>query len=91
MQPGEAWYCDFSRWHWVENRSPIARVHLVCELVVNDWLRQLFPTESVSERVGNWIYRTRVEMQWRAVSYAGRIGQTMGDLREKPPFVRRQS
>jgi len=32
MAPGELWYCDFSRPHSVENRSPIARVHLVMDL-----------------------------------------------------------
>jgi hypothetical protein len=91
MHPGEIWYCDFSRWHWVENRSPIARVHLVCELVVNDWLRQLFPAESLSERIGNCVYRTKVETQWRAARYARRIGQTMNHLWEKSPFAPRKS
>ena len=56
MRPGELWYCDFSRPHRVANRSPIARVHLVLDLTVNPWLRQMFPAETLRERLGNWWY-----------------------------------
>lgn len=89
MKPGEAWYCDFSRWHWVENRSPISRVHLVCELVINDWLRQLFPAESLGERAGNWMYRARVRTQWRVARYARGIGHRVDNLRRRSPFASR--
>ncbi|MFO0747717.1 MAG: aspartyl/asparaginyl beta-hydroxylase domain-containing protein [Myxococcota bacterium] len=39
MQPGEAWYADFGLTHEVENRSATARIHLVLDCGVNDWLR----------------------------------------------------
>jgi hypothetical protein len=53
MAPGELWYCDFSRPHSVENRSPIARVHLVMDLEINPWLRSLFPDEPLAERLAD--------------------------------------
>jgi hypothetical protein len=91
MRPGELWYCDFSRYHWVENRSPIARVHLMCELVVNDWLRQQFPAESLVERAGNWTYRTRVETGWKLAKYGRAIGQRLNDLRTTSSSAPRES
>lgn len=68
MRPGELWYCDFSRPHSVENRGPIARVHLVMDLELNAWLRRLFPPESWRERLTNFLiaarYYTRTPRHW---------------------------
>jgi len=42
MAPGEAWYLRLADRHSVVNGGETARVHLVLDLVVNDWLlRQL--------------------------------------------------
>jgi len=42
MAPGEVWYLRLADPHSVANRGDIARIHLVIDLVVNDWLlRQL--------------------------------------------------
>lgn len=42
MAPGEAWYLRLADPHSVVNRGATARVHLVLDLVVDDWLlRQL--------------------------------------------------
>jgi hypothetical protein len=38
MDPGELWEFDLTREHEVLNASPIDRVHLVLDLVPNDWL-----------------------------------------------------
>jgi Aspartyl/Asparaginyl beta-hydroxylase len=38
MLPGEAWYLDLNLAHSVANRGDTARVHLVVDCVVNDWL-----------------------------------------------------
>ncbi len=43
MQEGECWYLNLSRPHWVDNFSDIARVHLVIDCEVNDWLTAHFP------------------------------------------------
>jgi hypothetical protein len=39
MAPGSAWYLRLSDPHRVANRGASDRVHLVVDLVVNDWLR----------------------------------------------------
>jgi hypothetical protein len=39
LAAGEAWYLDFSQPHTVVNRGAEARVHLVLDCVVDDWLR----------------------------------------------------
>src|SRR5271154_3703082 len=41
MAPGEAWYLRLSDPHRVANRGQTDRVHLVADLVVNDWLTEL--------------------------------------------------
>jgi hypothetical protein len=42
MQPGEAWYLDFNRTHSVKNDGDEYRIHLVIDLIANDWLRSFF-------------------------------------------------
>lgn len=43
MQPGECWYLNLSQYHWVDNFSDVARIHLVIDCEVNDWLAAQFP------------------------------------------------
>jgi len=38
MAAGEAWYLDLNLRHAVVNSGPSARVHLVMDCVVDDWL-----------------------------------------------------
>lgn len=45
MKEGEAWYLNFNLKHSVVNRSAEDRVHLVIDCILNDWLREFFPTE----------------------------------------------
>lgn len=40
LAPGEAWYLRLADPHSVTNAGDTARVHLVIDLVVNDWLLQ---------------------------------------------------
>lgn len=44
MQVGECWYLNLNLPHRVDNHSDIARVHLVVDCVVNEWLDSLFAT-----------------------------------------------
>ena len=44
MKAGECWYLDLSLPHWIENRGPTDRVHLVIDCELNDWLRDMLPT-----------------------------------------------
>ena len=41
MQAGEAWYMDLNLPHAVHNAGEHARVHLVVDCVINDWLADL--------------------------------------------------
>jgi aspartyl/asparaginyl beta-hydroxylase (cupin superfamily) len=41
MLAGDAWYLDFNLPHSVKNDSSEYRIHLVIDLVANDWLRSL--------------------------------------------------
>lgn len=66
MNPGELWYCDFTHPHRVHNKSDIARVHMVLDLRVNDWLRDFFPPEPIADRVKNAVQRTRYFSQYYA-------------------------
>jgi hypothetical protein len=38
MQEGECWEINNSRTHWVENNSPVDRVHLLVDIMPNDEL-----------------------------------------------------
>jgi hypothetical protein len=49
MQAGECWYLDLSLPHWVENRGPVDRVHLVIDCELNEWLSGLLPADDSSE------------------------------------------
>jgi Aspartyl/Asparaginyl beta-hydroxylase len=41
IRAGECWYLDLSLPHWVENRGPAERIHLVIDCEVNEWLSNL--------------------------------------------------
>ena len=41
MTIGELWYVDADKEHWVKNNSDSARIHLVIDCDVNDWLYEL--------------------------------------------------
>jgi Aspartyl/Asparaginyl beta-hydroxylase/Nif11 domain len=41
MKEGECWYLDLSLPHWVENHGSTARIHLVIDCELNEWLRQI--------------------------------------------------
>ena len=39
MEPGSCWYLDATLPHRVNNPSPVDRVHIVFDCILNDWLR----------------------------------------------------
>jgi Aspartyl/Asparaginyl beta-hydroxylase len=41
MEAGDAWYLDLNKPHRVTNGSPQARIHLVVDCVVDEWLTAL--------------------------------------------------
>lgn len=46
LHEGESWYLNFNLPHRVRNGGAEARVHLVLDCVVDDWLRAQFPTDA---------------------------------------------
>jgi aspartyl/asparaginyl beta-hydroxylase len=42
MKEGECWYVNVNLPHRVQNEGETDRIHLVVDLVVNDWVRELF-------------------------------------------------
>ena len=46
MAVGETWYLDLGQPHRVVNRGATDRIHLVIDLAVDDWLRDLIPFEA---------------------------------------------
>lgn len=82
MRPGELWYCDFGHYHSVHNSSPIARVHMVLDLELNDWLRAMFPRERWPDHVANWVYRRRHRLEktmlrWGRAAGLGRVRRAL--------------
>jgi len=53
MEAGSCWYLRLSDPHSVVNRGQRARVHLVLDLVVNDWLEALFIAAQKGARMQN--------------------------------------
>lgn len=62
MAPGELWYGDFSKVHWVRNDSPVVRTHMVIDVQINDFLLSLFPEDYVSRRRAEGISMTQSAM-----------------------------
>jgi len=59
MAPGELWYGDFSRKHSVVNESPVTRVHMVIDVLVNEFMLDLFPAGFVERHIGEAITQYR--------------------------------
>jgi hypothetical protein len=46
LQQGECWYMNVNLPHSVKNNSPVNRIHLVIDAIVNDWVKELFKNVS---------------------------------------------
>jgi hypothetical protein len=47
LQVGECWYMNFNLLHAINNNSPVNRVHLVIDAVVNDWVTAIFNSPDI--------------------------------------------
>jgi len=65
MRPGEAWYLNVCLRHSVENPTDDDRVHLVLELQVNQWLRRLFPPETLWDKLRGMAIRRLEPPMWK--------------------------
>lgn len=68
MAPGRLYYCDFTQPHFVRNDGPTPRFHLVLDLLVNDFLRGVFPPRTPGERLSHWAKRRTMPLLWSAIS-----------------------
>ena len=48
-KPGECWYMNFELKHRLSNNGITDRIHLVIDCVVNDWVRELFESATVTD------------------------------------------
>lgn len=65
MAAGRLYYADFAKSHSVRNDGDDARVHLFLELKMNDWLWNIFPRFSVTEKLDMAAQRIYLPMFWK--------------------------
>jgi hypothetical protein len=54
MNPSELWALDTSYMHSVSNNGNENRIHLVMDVIVNDWVLDLLPAKNVSYYLHQW-------------------------------------
>jgi hypothetical protein len=64
LLPGRLYYVDFTKLHSVRNDGDEARVHLILDLKVNDFLRRVFPEPSFGERLERFLVRHTLPILW---------------------------
>ncbi|MBV9346158.1 MAG: aspartyl/asparaginyl beta-hydroxylase domain-containing protein [Gammaproteobacteria bacterium] len=69
MQAGRLYYVNFSKRHYVRNDGAEARIHLVMDLKVNDWLKQAFPPSTRWEEYEEALARATWPTYWRMRQY----------------------
>lgn len=50
LKEGECWYMNFNLPHSIINNSPIDRIHLVIDAVVNDWVKEQFALPGILKK-----------------------------------------
>jgi hypothetical protein len=48
LKEGECWYLNLNLLHAINNNSPINRIHLVVDAVVNDWVTGIFNSPDIT-------------------------------------------
>jgi hypothetical protein len=64
LLPGRLYYVDFTRLHSVRNDGRTARIHLILDLQMNDFLRRVFPEPSRREQVEWFLVRHTLPLVW---------------------------
>lgn len=64
LRVGRLYYLDFTRPHSVRNDGDESRIHLILELCVNEFLRQIFPEPDFKERVQRFVLRNTMPAMW---------------------------
>jgi quercetin dioxygenase-like cupin family protein len=50
LKEGECWYMNFNLPHSVSNKGQSARIHLVVDATVNDWVKELFSQPALHKK-----------------------------------------
>ncbi len=50
LQEGECWYMNFNLPHRLQNKSNVNRIHLVIDALVNDWVKELFASDRITNK-----------------------------------------
>jgi hypothetical protein len=48
INEGECWYMNFNLPHRITNNSPVNRIHLVIDALVNNWVKETFNDSSIT-------------------------------------------
>jgi len=64
LRPGRLYYIDFTKRHWVLNDGNEPRVHLILDLTLNDFLRELFPPLTRTEQLQKAVLRWTLPVVW---------------------------
>ena len=75
MLPGRLYYCDFTQPHSVYNGGSQPRVHFVLDLVMNPFLRGLFPRTTLGEKVHHWGLRRTMPVVWGGITARANVSR----------------
>ncbi|MES2773937.1 MAG: aspartyl/asparaginyl beta-hydroxylase domain-containing protein [Bacteroidota bacterium] len=65
LQEGECWYLNFNLPHSIQNQSAAARIHLVIDAKVNDWIKEIFERPAIIKKEiepPGFDYNTKLEI-----------------------------
>jgi hypothetical protein len=60
---GECWYMNFNLPHRITNNSPINRIHLVIDAVVNDWVKEVFTNDTIEIKKETEVAESRFSVE----------------------------
>jgi hypothetical protein len=87
-KPGEMWFGDFAFAHRLRNNGTTTRIHMVMDLVENDFVRGLFPPEFFAQRARRDLARKVCGGLYAAYNSPRRIRDLLGDHGEAPGWRR---
>jgi hypothetical protein len=82
MMPGRLYYADFTKVHSVRNDGDEARVHLIIDARVNDFLREIFPEFTLGERMESMLLSGALPTLWWSMAVKQRAGRVFWDRYE---------
>jgi hypothetical protein len=75
MAAGRFYYADFTRRHFIRNEGAADWVHLVMDLKMNGWLRQVFPAVTPAERIQHFLVRATYPLWWKGLAVSAQAAR----------------